>query len=876
MVNRRMTGNSRIVSIDPSASEPSAPELAEAAPADPESEAFGWAGEEAEPSPRRWPVLLAAALALVAIAGWSVLFALVHGTEMLRGGSPAEWAGWIRDWAIPVLLVAVCWLVAMRHSRREARRFGETARLLGDESARLEARLTTVNRELSLAREFLASQTRDLEAMGRVATERLGASAERLTELVHDNGARLETIGTVSSAALDNMERLRGQLPVIASSAKDVTNNIGNAGRTAQAQLEEMITGFNRLNQFGQASERQVHALRGVVEETLAGFARQAEQLETIADQRFAALNQRGEEFRSQLDGHEVEALASIRNRASALGSELETSRAALDEQEAQSLTSLRARLNTLRDESASLTRALREGEEAALESWALAIGRLEADLQQAVGALAVIDEQAMESARLRLSALNDEATEVREYMAERDKLHAEELERRRVELEASQTDFVERLAARMAELDQTLAARRAEQEEHDRKLAGHVDTMASQLADFSARMGAAAEQGGEAEARIAASLETLAARLSASREALNGTDRAIVTLTDGSVRLLELIQASVQHSSHDLPQAIGLGEAKLERLEQHADALRASVVAAEAAGAALNDHVTRGGEALNASLTDLDALHARISARGEAQAAAVADLRASLDAVRAETLEQAEAAQGALRTAIEELNAASHSAVAGIGDASAEAIKALAARLGEDSAAAIDQAMRQRAAEVAGQLEQAAAHAAGVSREAAIQLRDQLAKVGELTSHLERRVAHARERAEEQVDNDFARRVALITEALNSNAIDIARAIDADVTDTAWAAYLKGDRGIFTRRAVRLLDAPEAKAVVQLYEGDPTFRDHVSRYIHDFEAMLRQLLSTRDGHALGVTLLSSDMGKLYVALAQSIERLRG
>ena len=36
-----------------------------------------------------------------------------------------------------------------------------------------------------------------------------------------------------------------------------------------------------------------------------------------------------------------------------------------------------------------------------------------------------------------------------------------------------------------------------------------------------------------------------------------------------------------------------------------------------------------------------------------------------------------------------------------------------------------------------------------------------------------------------------------------------------------------------------------------------------------------RAVLTTRDGQALGVTLLSSDMGKLYVALAQAIERLR-
>ena len=40
--------------------------------------------------------------------------------------------------------------------------------------------------------------------------------------------------------------------------------------------------------------------------------------------------------------------------------------------------------------------------------------------------------------------------------------------------------------------------------------------------------------------------------------------------------------------------------------------------------------------------------------------------------------------------------------------------------------------------------------------------LGDQLARISELAENLERRVAQAREKAEEQVDNDFARRVAL------------------------------------------------------------------------------------------------------------------
>ena len=136
--------------------------------------------------------------------------------------------------------------------------------------------------------------------------------------------------------------------------------------------------------------------------------------------------------------------------------------------------------------------------------------------------------------------------------------------------------------------------------------------------------------------------------------------------------------------------------------------------------------------------------------------------------------------------------------------------------------------------------------------------------------------MAQARERAEEQMDGSFSRNMALIVESLNSSAIDISKAFDTEVSDTAWASYLRGDRGIFTRRAVRLLDNAEARAVADVYVEDASVRETINRYIHDFEAMLRTILSTRDGNAMAVTLLSSDMGKLYVALAQSIERFRG
>lgn len=870
-----MTRGNRIVAIDAGIEQSALAEpLAEPdakAPAELEQD---WADEEPAPH-RNWGAIFATSLAMSAVAGWTVLFALANQAELQSGGSLAQWTGWIRDWSVPILLVGVAWLIMMRNSRREAQRFGQTARLLSEESTRLETRLTTVNGELSLAREFISAQARDLEALGRIASERLSENAASLAGLIRDNGMRIDAIGDVSSAALENMEKLRGQLPVIASSAKDVTNNIGAAGRTARVQLEDMITGFNKLNDFGQASERQVQSLRNLVGETLTEFTRQADQLEAIATERFAALNAQGEEFRARLENDEVEALAAVRSRSKAMGEELNAARAVLDSHEAESLTSLRARLTSVRDESANIARSLRDGEAAAIDSWRGAIDRLEQQLREAIAKVGEVDENAMESARRRLAELAREAEEVDARIAERDQHFEQELGRRRAEIEASHAAFGERLGEQMAQLDAAIVARHAAQLQHNERVEQHSAALSTRLAEIAEQVAEAARHGEAVESQVGEALARLAEKLTLSRSALAGTDSAVNTLTDHSVRLLELIQASVQHSRDDLPQAMASGEAKLREIEERAAALAERLALAEGDGAKLAGHVVTSHAQLVAAATELDALHTRIGTSSKDHAAELASLRQTLATLRDESEALAIRAQAELGAAIAALGEAAKGEVANIEMASAASVSALAARLSEESAAAIDRAMRSRTAEVAGELEQAAAHAAGVSREAAVQLRDQLGKVNELAGNLERRVAHARSRAEEQVDNDFARRVALITESLNSNAIDIARAMDVDVTDAAWASYLRGDRGVFTRRAVKLLEAPEAKAVAQLYESDRDFREHVSRYIHDFEAMLRQLLSTRDGHALGVTLLSSDMGKLYVALAQAIARLR-
>jgi hypothetical protein len=109
----------------------------------------------------------------------------------------------------------------------------------------------------------------------------------------------------------------------------------------------------------------------------------------------------------------------------------------------------------------------------------------------------------------------------------------------------------------------------------------------------------------------------------------------------------------------------------------------------------------------------------------------------------------------------------------------------------------------------------------------------------------------------------------------MHSAAIDVGKILSDEMDDKAWGAYLKGNRGVFTRRAVRLIDGSETKAIRVHYDSDIEFQRSVNRYVHDFESMLRRVLAERDGGVMAVTLMSSDMGKLYAALAQAIEKRR-
>ena len=831
-----------------------------------------WLDEPLGSTSRGW---LAPAIASAVILAWTVLFVASNWMSIADGIGVSEAAELLTNWCIPVLLVIACWLLAMRSSTREATRFGDAASVLSAEAQRLEERLIVINRELSVAREFLAAESRELDSLGRIASERISEHAEALQGLIHHNGAQVDAIATVSASAMENMGRLRNDLPVIANSARDVSNQIGNAGRTASDQLNQMIAGFERLNEFGAASERQVSTLRSRVDQAIAAFEAQANQLDSFMNRRFADLAEKSEAHRADLDSHEVDALAAMRHRADRLRAEIAQAGEALEEHEAEALVSLQARINSIRESAGTVNRSLGETETRAVASWNERIEAVQSRLSDLAEKIGAFDDVTRAKAAELLLEITGHADELNGNLTASHGAFVDLIKARRDALAEQEADAAEALAASLAAFDTELAERRQDQIAQTHMLAENAEALASRIDALEVSLTRIGEHGQHTRERVGQSVAELTGTLEASRSALNGTDQMVAQLTESSVRLLELLQAASEQGRDDLPASLSEVETRLQKVLGESrslkDTLETAGVSVELTAGQLGETEQSGKRAI----AEIRTLQDDVKARQEHNLHLIGELQGKLADLDRQGDALAEKTRGELREAILAVESASRDALAKLEIRNAEQVNSFAQRVADDAARIIDSALSGHATDSISALEQAASQAAATGREAAIQMRDQLSKVNELAANLESRVNRARELAEEQVDNDFSRRVALITESLNSNAIDIAKALSTEVTDTAWNSYLRGDRGIFTRRAVRLLDNGQSREVAEIYEEDPDFREHVSRYIHDFEAMLRTMLSTRDGHALGVTLLSSDMGKLYVALAQSIERLR-
>jgi len=546
-----------------------------------------------------------------------------------------------------------------------------------------------------------------------------------------------------------------------------------------------------------------------------------------------------------------------------------------IEAMETAALEAMRAQTNQLETDIAAAAERLREGEEIARQQMRAELEALEQDVASRLALVEQTEARAIAAARERIASITEEAGRIDARLAERDLRFAEAIEQRQAEFDTREAQASELLGQRLTALDDALAQRREAQLADTEKLVAHGEAIAAQLAAFGALLGEVSQQGDTARASLSDGFDALDDKFSAQRIALGETEARLAQLTESGVRLLEIIQAGARTSREDLQQAIATAAEGLASVESRAGDVNQLMLRASGHGSELSDYLLKTRSGIEAADEAIAGFRTRLSDQSDDALAKLQGLRGGFARLAEESGSLAGDTQERLREALATLETAIAQTFATLDDGVREKTAALAEGLGGEAVQVLERTLRNETATTMGKIEQAAAHASGVGREVVIQLRDQLVRVNELTGNLEQRVTRARELAEEQVNNDFARRMALIADSLNSAAIDITGALSTEVADTAWDAYLKGDRGIFTRRAVRLIDNGTARDIAELYQRDEAFKSNVTRYIHDFEAMLRSTLSTRDGHVLSVTMLGSDMGKLYVALAQAIQRLR-
>lgn len=111
------------------------------------------------------------------------------------------------------------------------------------------------------------------------------------------------------------------------------------------------------------------------------------------------------------------------------------------------------------------------------------------------------------------------------------------------------------------------------------------------------------------------------------------------------------------------------------------------------------------------------------------------------------------------------------------------------------------------------------------------------------------------------------------IMEKLQSQSIDISKYLDDDLPQDLWDSYIGGDRNIFIRKIKKHIGKKTTYAIREQYKRQSEFRDHVDSFIDIFEELLDTFTHSTDD-LYRETMLSSDLAKVYFALAEASGRL--
>jgi DNA repair exonuclease SbcCD ATPase subunit len=842
---------------------------------------------------RRWPLL--AALAIAAIWFTAAAFAILQRTPPQP--SAADFAA-IALALLPPLALGLL-VAALLPSAGQTLDLPDVEPQLSD----ARTRLSDLHEQLVTVDSLLASSTEKTRTLAETAANivpKLGHSAEALEASVAkvvEGGAATQAITDQFMAALPSLSRTIGEVDatlrhvgqdsaVQLRAVETMMTAVQNANREAAIQADTAIANMSSLlTSIDEASTRTTAALSkrayaldaavdGVLERTTAAVdginERVTSQLEALRssvegagaqlamfgddgarlfNQRLDMLLKTSDQLKTRFDGH-----AEASQQLQALIDDL--------------LAGLESRFATIDERIAAADAAARSAAEARLDDFDARFARVrDAGIMAADdigGRIAAIDESARQSLTARLGELEerlallrqsgdvaandvaDRINAVDETLQRAASARLADLEARVAEVQAAGHAAADDIAARVTAIEDSIRSAAAERLAGlEAGLVAMRDTGAETLNELSDRIAA-----------IDASLSGLMTPLQASQAALRDLD-------DDASRLGE----TVANVDTRLADKLATTQSALAELDGEAQRLFTSVAAL---GSAVEEGTSKLGDA---------------SGNLAAEREALMDIGRQLEG-------HFETARAALADIEQNSAAATNAAAAGLGsefariaqasDQAAAAMRETLTSVIDDAVTALDRAAAEGAEAAFGApiraqmlaLENVTERAATAGQETALRLANQMLSLVETVAVVESRIDEVEAAVHVRTRDTLASRSMRIIEQLNTATVEVAQLLAVSVGESDWSAYLKGDRSVFARAVVPQLDREMARRMSRLYQHDTEFRAEATHYVGLFESLIQRLLGDRDGEALAATILSSDVGKIYVAIAEATDRL--
>jgi len=658
-----------------------------------------------------------------------------------------------------------------------------------------------------------------IAALVLIAARRGAAPAEEFARI-----QRLSGQATQATTRLGEVQaQFLGQSRAIASTADDAAVAIIDALRRSQDEAAQ-------LDQKTAASVATLSALGERITTMTDALPRFEDRLATLA------------ETLARIDGE-------LGQHHEALDQQLQTTAIVAEEARTQMLetsTLLARQLDTLKDS------ARQTGEE-----------------------LANLSE--LSSARIDLTL--DRVKSVTDDTGQRIEAQAEALSRlveaSRTALEGSAAQSLDQVAEHCSRVDTLLGALDTRLAEQAGKSGAWLDGTASGVAALADAFDGL-EQSALARAQtLSGSMTQLSDETRRLVDALDAGQSGSDALIQRAEALLVALDSSIRELDESIPGALERVETRLDALKEHIQSTRPGIEAVEAVAAGVVSQLHETDQLARSHVTALTGALQKSQGALATQKQEIEALAAAIGAASEGMGRLGETAGPQMVEALTRVRETADAAAARARSAIADAIPEAAQALGAASGEAVQKALGSTVTEQIERISLAADDAVKAAQRATEELAQRVASLTDASKALETALADSSARMDEQGREQMAQRSTHLIAALNEHAIDVSKWLNRDVTDAEWAAYLKGEQGLFARRAVKLVTGADAKEVQALYGNEAEFREQVNRYIHDFEALLRTVLATREGSTLALTMVSSDIGKLYVALAQAIDRLR-